>query len=145
MRNTAWTRLVTVAAVAGFAACSNPTAPATQGDVVSQMADTTAPAFTARVVSVTHEAGNSPDGPIDQYALFVDVSGDGLADAGVIVPADQQVYVRGTDGTLRQLTASQIRAGQRIAVWRQSAVVWGSVQSPPNTPCYTATQVLIEL
>jgi hypothetical protein len=100
--------------------------------------------FAASVASVSHVTGNSPDGPIDQYEVIVMIAPSESPNAGLIAPASGNVFSRSLDGTLRMSSASAIQPGDKIEVWHDQTVAYGSASSPPGSPCYTAVQLVIE-
>lgn len=102
----------------------------------------TAPDFTARVVSTTVEQGFTPEGWISQYVVFVAVPPSDSANAGVILSVTVPVFAL-TNGTLRRDAAFDIAVGDSIEVWRSSSYSLDAAESPPNSPAYFATQIVI--
>ena len=119
------------------AACREATAP-TAALALSGAAD-----FSGRVAHVTYEAANGPAGPYAQYDVWVAVGGSGAATAGVVVPTEGPVYLRG-GGVVTPARPGDLRAGDVVEVWHDQTTAYGAAQGPPGAPTYTATQVVID-
>ena len=130
----------------GFIGCGNPTASlagSDTGPVVSVLSQTGPMDFAASASGIRHETGMSPEGPMDQYDVTMAIAPSTSPNAGIVVGTRVPVYVREIDGTYRQSSASAILPGVQIEVWDDGSVAYGAAESPPDTPCYTATQIVI--
>jgi len=100
------------------------------------------PDFTARVTQSTYENGISPEGQMSQYAVWLAVPPSDTANASLGVASSAPVYLS-AEGMLRRASASDIRAGDEVVVWRESAWAVGCGDGPPGAACYFASQVEI--
>ena len=120
------------------AACSGATSPT--ATLVLQ----TNPDLSGNVMKVEYESGNGPGfGPYAQWDIWVLIPPASSANAGVVLPVAAPVFLR-SNGGLVTATASQIRVGDRLEVWRDPVhVSYGAVQGPPGAPTYEGTQIVI--
>ena len=121
-------------------ACSSATGPTTTTLVLS-----TPPNFVAVVTSNTLEQGNSPAGYISQHNIWVTIP-SALAtegSAGVVVAKSCPVFVRVKDSVFVGATAGAIKVGDKIQVWHDQGVVYGSAEAPPGAPAYSGEQIVI--
>ena len=120
------------------AACSGSTSPT--ATLVLQ----TDPDLSGNVMKVEYESGNGPGfGPYAQWDIWVLIPPASSANAGVVLPVAAPVFLR-SNGGLVTATASQIRVGDRLEVWRDPVhVSYGAVQGPPGAPTYEGTQIVI--
>ena len=120
------------------AACSGDTSPT--ATLVLQ----TDPDLSGNVMKVEYESGNGPGfGPYAQWDIWVLIPPASSANAGVVLPVAAPVFLR-SNGGLVTATASQIRIGDRLEVWRDPVhVSYGAVQGPPGAPTYEGTQIVI--
>jgi hypothetical protein len=121
------------------AACSSATDASTATLVLQ-----TDPDLSGNVIKVEYESGNGPGfGPYSQWDIWVLVPPASSANAGVVLPVAAPVFLR-RNGGLATATASQIRVGDRVQVWRDPVhVSFGAVQGPPGAPTYEGTQIVI--
>jgi len=121
------------------AACSGATNPSTATLVLQ-----TDPDLSGNVIKVEYESGNGPGfGPYSQWDIWVLIPPASSANAGVVLPVAAPVFLR-RNGGLATATASQIRVGDRLQVWRDPVhVSFGAVQGPPGVPTYEGTQIVI--
>jgi hypothetical protein len=123
------------------AACRNATDPVTCGASAAQFKDTVA-SFAATVTQVTHETGLSPEGPMNQYAVWVAVSPGTTPSAGLLVLPSTPVFTR-ANGRVAVSAACAINAGDQLDVWRDWRWAFGAAEAPPGDTLYFATQVVI--
>jgi hypothetical protein len=137
MRDTFARCLLPLLLASGAAACDSATAPATSLVLLR------APDFGALVIQTTYQSFFAPSGFwVEQYAVWVAIPPSTTANAGVVVAVSRPVFVS-KDGVLARATADSISVGDSIQVWHDHRVGYGAVQAPPDSPCYSARQVLI--
>lgn len=121
------------------AACGGATSPSTATLVLQ-----TDPDLSGNVMKVEYESGNGPGfGPYSQWDIWVLIPPASSANAGVVLPVAAPVFLR-RNGGLTSATASQIRVGDRLQIWRDPVFVgYGAVQGPPGAPTYQGTQIVI--
>jgi hypothetical protein len=103
----------------------------------------TAPTFVARVVTAHRDTATGPMGPHSLLDLVVAIAPATVGNAGVIVGAAAWVYIRhGTQG-LSIAAADSIVTGDELEVWHDGSAAFKSVHSPPGTPAYVATRIVI--
>lgn len=99
--------------------------------------------FSAVVNRNAYEGGSSPIGNLSQYDLWVNV-GSVAPNAGVLVPGSAAPVFRMTgSGALTPATICDVQPGDSIQVWVGFGVTRGAVESPPGTPLFDGTQVVI--
>jgi hypothetical protein len=119
------------------AGCSSPTEAPPVPEITSG-AD-----FAATVTRADYESAYGPNGYYEQFNLWVAIPPSTQPNAGVIVPMDIPVYRR-RNGELERAVAADIRAGDRVEVWRDPVrVAYGAVQAPAGSPAYLGTQIVI--
>jgi hypothetical protein len=126
-----------VASSVGCKRATDPTASASL--VLTRVFD-----YQGHVTQVIKECGNTP-GPGGygcQYAVWFATPPGTAADAGVVVGDSTPVFV-GAQGSSSRSSASAVAAGDMIEIWTDGTTAYGAVDSPPDTPCYMATQIVI--
>src|SRR5262245_7532032 len=103
---------------------------------------TTPPDLTAVVFRSAYDDGQSPEGQLSQYDVWIGAPGAAAADAGVIVGRHTPVFLS-TGDRLSQTTGASIRVGDTVDVWGDGSVAYGAVECPPGAPCYGSKQVVI--
>ena len=100
--------------------------------------------YEGHVTQVTKECGCTPGfgGCGCQYAVWFAKPPATAADAGVVVGDSTPVFV-GAQGLFSRSSGSAVSAGDMIEIWTDGSTAYGAVQSPPGTPCYMATQIVI--
>lgn len=104
----------------------------------------TDPDLLGNVMKVEYESGIGPGfGPYAQWDIWLLIPPASSANAGVVLPVAAPVFLR-RNGGLATASASQIRVGDRLKVWRDPVHVgYGAVQAPPGAPDYVGTQIVI--
>ena len=103
----------------------------------------TVPNFVATVSQVTRETGLSPEGPMDQYVLWLAVAPDTVPTAGLLVLPSTPVFGRAADGRLIASAACAIKVGDHLDVWRDSRWAFGAAEAPPGDTLYFGTQLVV--
>jgi hypothetical protein len=104
----------------------------------------TAPDFVGHVVSARRESGSGPGrGPFSQLDLVVAIAPATVGNAGLVVSARSRVYLRHGTQSLIVAAADSIAPGDELEVWRLGGAALGTVQSPPDTPAYVASRIII--
>jgi hypothetical protein len=124
------------------AACKNAADPPSCGGSPASFSSTT-PNFSATVSQVTHETGLSPEGPMNQYALWLAVSPATTSTAGVVLLPSTPVFQRWPDGSLTPTTACAISVGDQLDVWHDWRWAYGAAEAPPGDTLYFGTQVVV--
>jgi hypothetical protein len=131
------------ASVVSLAACSTATEPE------ATLALSTPPSFSAIVSRVEFESGNSPNGPLSQYNIWVVIPPAATASTGVVVGTSRPVFARSRSGRLTAADASDIKVGSTIEVWHDQSFAHGLmtnggiVQGPPGARTYSGEQIVI--
>ena len=142
MRSSFVHRAALTALAIAVAACSHATGPADTRQEATLVLTTT-PDFSATVTKAWYESANGPAGPYAQYDVWVAIAPATSANAGVVVPVKAPVFLR-SGGRLLTASGEDIRAGDRIQVWRDPVFVgYGAVQGPPGAPTYEGRQIVI--
>jgi hypothetical protein len=103
-----------------------------------------APNFVARVVSACRATGIGPAvGLHSQVDLIVAIPPATVANAGVIVDVRARLYIRQGTWSPLMATADSFVTGDELEVWHDGMPALESAQSPPGTPAYHATKVVI--
>jgi len=133
-------RFVLLAALTlvGTAGCERTTAPAVS------LVYSRAPNTSGVVTSSTYlSPGPTPGGfSAGSYDVWFAIPPDTVANAGVQVAISIPVFLS-RHGVLRPASASSIAPADTLLIWTDGSSAIGSSQSPPGTPCYIATQIVI--
>ena len=129
-------KLVAALMLAGIAGCERATAP----NVSLVLART--PDALGVVTSSSYATGQTPGGPERYYDFWFASPPETAPSAGVAVVVSTPVFLS-RQGVLGRASAGSIAAGDTIQVWTDGSSAYGTADSPPGTPCYLATQIVI--
>jgi hypothetical protein len=128
-----------VAAGVGCKRATDPPAGGSASLVLTRVFD-----YQGHVTQVTKECGCTPGfgGCGCQYAVWFAKPPDTAPNAGVVVGDSTPVFV-GAQGLFSRSSGSAIAEGDLIDIWTEGGTAYGVVQSPPGTPCYFGSQIVI--
>lgn len=100
--------------------------------------------FVAVVARITHESGNTPAGPIDQYDFWMTIPPSPTPNVGVVAGAGIPVFLQVGSGPLYPTVLANIQVGDRVSAWVSANGGYGSPQAPPGAPVHLGQQLVIQ-